>query len=285
MKTLMAGMALALGMSVYFTLPAAAEEKAEPKAVVLVERIQDLNLTDDQEDKIADIQKEHRPKMQAAAKELAAVVKEEVEEVQGVLTAEQKEKLQTRKEERRERRGACLAQRFARLGELDLTEGEIAKINEIRTEFRPTLEKAMKNLHGLLSDEQKQARETALKAGKRRREVLAALNLTAEQKEKAAGVFKEIGTIVREELEKIRDVLSEEQKAKLAELKSERRERVRDRRAHRIATHKDLNLTEEQREKIAAIRTKYRPKVHEAGNKLRATVREEVQAILAVLKG
>jgi Spy/CpxP family protein refolding chaperone len=59
---------------------------------------------------------------------------------------------------------------------------------------------------------------------------------------------------------------------------------VRDWKAHRIANLKELNLTEEQRTQIADIRKEFRPKVHEAGNKLRATVREEAQEILTVLK-
>jgi Spy/CpxP family protein refolding chaperone len=54
--------------------------------------------------------------------------------------------------------------------------------------------------------------------------------------------------------------------------------------AHRIANLKDLNLTDEQKTKIADIRKECRPKVHEAGNKLRAIVREEVEAIVAVIK-
>jgi hypothetical protein len=36
---------------------------------------------------------------------------------------------------------------------------------------------------------------------------------------------------------------------------------------------------------LAAIRKEYRGKVHEAGNKLRTVIREEVEAIVAVLKG
>jgi Spy/CpxP family protein refolding chaperone len=47
----------------------------------------------------------------------------------------------------------------------------------------------------------------------------------------------------------------------------------------------DLSLTDEQEANIADIRKEYRPKVQEAGNKLRATVREEVEAIVAVIKG
>ena len=46
----------------------------------------------------------------------------------------------------------------------------------------------------------------------------------------------------------------------------------------------DLQLSDGQEAKIADIRKECRPKVHEAGNKLRATVREEVEAIVAVLK-
>jgi Spy/CpxP family protein refolding chaperone len=279
MKSLMAVVALAVGISVY--TPALAEEKADQKEVGLAARIQDLNLTDEQ---IADIRKEYRPKVQEAGKELAAVVKEEVGKVSGVLTAEQKEKLAAAKEERKENRAEGLAERIAHLGQLDLTDGEIAKIEDIRKEYRPKIEKVIKELQGLLTDDQKKAREEALKAGKKRREVLESLKMTDEQKVKVQTVCKEVGTLVREEMEKIRDVLSEEQKAKLLDLKEERKEQVRDHMACRIANLKDLNLTEEQKTQIADIRKEYRPKVQEAGNKLRANVREEVEAILAVIK-
>jgi len=68
-------------------------------------------------------------------------------------------------------------------------------------------------------------------------------------------------------------------------LKEERKERVRDRWACRVANLSDLNLTDEQKTKIAEIRQEYRPKVHEAGNKLRAAAREEVAQILGVVRG
>jgi Spy/CpxP family protein refolding chaperone len=139
-------------------------------------------------------------------------------------------------------------------------------------------------MQDLLTDEQKKARQDALQAGKRRREVLESLNLTDEQRQKVQTVGKEVATLVREEMEKIRGVLSAEQKQTLQELREERRERVRDRLAHRIANLKDLNLTDEQKAKNSGIRKEYRPKVHQAGNKLRTTIREEVEAILAVLK-
>jgi Spy/CpxP family protein refolding chaperone len=143
----------------------------------------------------------------------------------------------------------------------------------------------MKDLQGLLTDDQNKARQEALTAGKKNREVLEALKLTGDQKEKVQAVGKEVATLVREEMEKIRDVLSAEQNEKLTDLKEERKERVRDRMAHRIAEHKELNLTEDQKTKIADVRKEYRPKVHEAGNKHRGAVREEVEAIVAVIKG
>jgi hypothetical protein len=62
-------------------------------------------------------------------------------------------------------------------------------------------------------------------------------------------------------------------------------ERVRDRWACRVANLSDLNLTDEQKTKIAEIRQECRPRVHEAGNNLRAAAREEVAQILAVIKG
>ena len=73
MRTLMGVVALAVGVSVYAALPAAAEEKAAEKpGEALAARIQDLNLTDEQEAKIAEIRKECRPEVQKAAKELAS---------------------------------------------------------------------------------------------------------------------------------------------------------------------------------------------------------------------
>jgi Spy/CpxP family protein refolding chaperone len=285
MRTLMAAVALAVGVSAYAALPAAAQDKADQRAAgVLAERIQDLNLTDEQEAKIADIRKEYRPKVQEAAKELGTVVKDEVEKARAVLTPEQRTKLAAEKEERKEFRAERLAERIAHVEELDLTDDEVAKFAEIRKECRPKIEKAMEGLNGLLTDDQKKAREEGLKAGKKRREILASLHLTNDQKAKVEAVCKEVRALLREELEKMRDVLTESQKEKLEEFKDERKDRVRDRKAHAIASFKELNLTDEQKTKLMDIRKEYRPKVHEAGNKLRATVREEVEAILAVLK-
>jgi Spy/CpxP family protein refolding chaperone len=124
-----------------------------------------------------------------------------------------------------------------------------------------------------------------LKAGKPRREILASLNLTDDQKKIVMAACKDLCAAVKEEVEKIKDVLTEAQQAKLQELREERKEHVRDRMAHRVANFDDLKLTDDQKNKLADIRKEYRPRVHEAGNKLRATVRDEMEAILAVIKG
>ena len=282
MRTLSAALTLVLAMSVGAAW--AGDKENGVQVTILVEKIQDLQLTDAQEAKIADIRKECRPKVQEAAKELDALVKEEVEKIRDVLTAEQKQKLQELREERKEHRQQCVAHTIASLKEMDLTEAEMTKIGDIRDEYRPKMEKVVKALEGLLTDAQRKARAEALDAGKNHREVLAALNLTDEQKEKVVNVAKEVRTLVREEMEKIRDVLTEEQKQKLQELREERKEQVRDRRAHRIENLKELNLTDEQKTKIGDIRKEYRPKVHEASNKLRAAVREEMEQIAAVIK-
>jgi Spy/CpxP family protein refolding chaperone len=279
---------LALGLAVAFGVaPRSTGAKEEPTGpdAKFTERLQDINLTDAQETKIAEIRKEHDPKVQEAAKELANVVKEEVDKCRDVLTDQQREKLKGWKDARAEHRENCVSHRFAHLQNFDLTDTEMAKIGEIRKEYRPKIRKSMEGLHGLLTDDQKKTREDALKAGKKRKEVLEALALTADQKEKLEAICKEIGGFVREEMEKIRDVLTEEQKQKLADIKEERKERVRDRMAHAIANFTDLSLTADQVGKITDIRKEYRPKVHEAGNKLRGAVRDELEAVVNVIKG
>jgi Spy/CpxP family protein refolding chaperone len=286
MRTLGTVLALAAVLAVVPRLAAQQQARRQRggQGEGLAPHIQDLNLTEEQEAKIADIRKEYRPKVEEAAKELGTLIKEEVEKVRQVLTPVQHQQLQAFHEEHKERRLEGLAERIAHLRQLDLTDAEISQMQEIRKEYQPKIVKAMEGLRGILTDEQKKARAEAVKAGKKRAEVVASLNLTDEQKEKVAAVCKDVGTLVREELEKMRDVLSAEQQEKLAVLKDERHDRVRDRMACAIANSRELHLTDEQKSKIAAIRTDFRPKVQEAGNKLRATVRQEVEAIVAVLK-
>jgi Spy/CpxP family protein refolding chaperone len=271
---------LTLLVAMLATVPLAAQERR----AALVERIQELNLTDEQEAKIAEIQKAGRPKVEAAGKALAAVAKEEVDKAMAILTPHQKEKLTASKEDRKELRAEGVSERLARLEELDLSDAQIAQLEAVRKECRPELAKAIEGLRGLLTPEQRKAREEALASGKKHREVLAALNLTPEQKEKVGAACKECCTAIKGELEKIKDALTAQEKEKLADLRDERKENVRDRRVHRIANLRELELTPEQQAKLTAIRTEYRPKVHDAGNALRAAVRDELQSIVGVLR-
>jgi Spy/CpxP family protein refolding chaperone len=272
-------------LSVIVVMWAPSKVSAQGVRERVAERVQDLNLTDEQEARVAEIRKTFRPKVQQAIKELGDVVNEEVKKVRAVLTPEQQTKLAGLKEERQERRAESLGERLAHLHEMDLTGAEMDRIAEIRKEYHPRIVKAMEGLHGLLSAEQRTAREEALKAGKRRSEMLAALKLKGDQKTKVEAVCKEVCSLVHAEMEKIRDVLSESQKATLQDFAKERREHVRDRRAHRIANLKELNLTEAQVSQLTEIRKQYRPRVHEGGNRLRATVREEVEQIIRAIKG
>src|SRR3974377_2214784 len=59
-----------------------------------------------------------------------------------------------------------LAARIAHLRALELTEDEMAKIEEIRNEYCPKIVQALEGLKGTLTPEQAKVREDALKAGK-----------------------------------------------------------------------------------------------------------------------
>jgi Spy/CpxP family protein refolding chaperone len=269
--------------------PASATDRAQDQSPdnqgnVLAVSIQDIELTDDQEAQINAIRKEYRPKIEEDAKELKSLAKEEVDQIRNVLTPEQKPKIQALVEQRREFREESLANRIAGLKELDLTEAELAKITEIRQEYRPKMEQAVKQLEGLLTDAQKQAREQALKADKPRREVVKALNLTPDQKTELQNVAKNLKDLVGNELAKIQGVLTSEQRETLQDLRSERRELVRDQLAHQIANLRDLNVTQQQKDSLMNIRQEFRPKIQEAGNQLRTEIGEEIGKIVAVLK-
>jgi len=287
MKALSIVSTMALTMSVcagLFVARAAQQERRQGARAALAERIQDLNLTDEQETRIADIRKECRPKVQEAGRALADVVRDEVEEIRTLLNPGQKRSIQVLREELSGRRSDSLAERMAHLGELDLTDNEMMKIGDIRDEYRPKIRAALKQLVGTLTDDQKKARDDALKAGKKRSEVKESLNLSAEQKEKLESVGKELRALVGEEMEKVRDVCATEQQERFQTLREETGQNVRDRLAWRISNLKELNLSEEQVSKISDIRKEFRPKVHEAGNALRAAIREELEKILAVIK-
>jgi hypothetical protein len=249
----------------------------------LAEGIHDLELTDEQEADIANIQKEYEPKVQDAANKVAAIIKEEMDHVQAVLTSQQKQLLlQALKEHRKEHRVEDLAQRIAHLKDLHLTDTELAKIEEIRGEYCPKIMKAMERLKGFLTDEQRTAREEGFKAGQTRTEVLASLNLTDEQRRKMSAVCKELATFVSQELKKIRDVLT---RPAFRAIKEEGKGLLQDQVALLTLNCRDLHLTAEQKMKITGIAKTFRPRIYDLDNKLRVIVKEELDTIIAVLEG
>jgi Spy/CpxP family protein refolding chaperone len=260
------------------------EETQDERTKMLVVTIQDIELTSDQESRIAAIRKEYGTKIKEDAKELKTLATQQLDRIRNVFTPEQRTKIQQIIAERREFKVESLAHTIASLQELDLTEAELTKIAEIRKEFRPRMEATVKQLDDLLTDAQKKARAEALKAGKTRREVLQALNLTSEQKTELDNIANELKDLVGNEVAKIRGVLTAGQRETLQDLRAERREMVRDRLAHQIANLRDLNLTDEQKATLMEIRQEYRPKIHELGNRLRTAIGEEVGKIVAVLK-
>jgi len=259
-------------------------QRAQRAREAFAERIQDMDLSDEQEAKIAEVSKEFRPKIEPQAKELASLVQEEVGKIQAILTPAQKEMLKNRKDDRAERRSESLAERLAHLEDLDFSAAEMAKLAEIRKNSRPEIAKALERMKGTLSDDQKKARAEALDSGKKHSEVITALKLTDEQKEKLTAAGKEVRAQIREDLEKLRGILTTEQREKVVEFRQERREDARDHLASAIENSQDLNLTDEQKKQIAAIRQEYRPKIHAAGDKLRAQVRDELAAVVAAIR-
>lgn len=254
------------------------------KAKEFVVAIQDIELTDAQEAQIEAIRKEYRPKNEAYAKELKNLLTTEVDQIRNLLTPEQRPKVREIMEARRDFKEESLAHKIAALKELDLTDSELAAIAEIRNEFRAKSEATVHQLEGLLTDAQKQTREEAIAAGKTRKQVLQALNFSSEQKTKLENIAKELKDLVGNELSKIRGALTAEQKEMLQDLRAERKEMVRDRVAHQIANFQQLNLTQQQKDGLMKIRQEFRPKIQEAGNRLRASIGEEVGKIVAVLK-
>jgi Spy/CpxP family protein refolding chaperone len=266
------------------TAPEAQEESQDGQRKLLVVTIQDIDLTDEQEARIAAIRKEYGPKIKDEAKELKELATEELDKIRNVFTPEQRQKVQQIIAERKEFKVESLAHTLANLKELDLTEAELKKIAEIRKEYRPRMDETLKQLDNLLTEPQKKAREEALKAKKTRRDVLQALNLSSEQTAELEAVAKELKNLVGNEAAKIRDVLTEGQKEKLQDARSERREMVRDHLAHQIANLRELNLTDEQKATLMEIRQEFRPKIQELGNNLRTSIGEEVTKIVNVIK-
>lgn len=104
---------------------------------------------------------------------------------------------------------------------LQLTEEQKKQVAALNKEYGPKLAALRKQSNELLTDDQKAARkEAAAKAkaeGKPPRTALAAVELTAEQKEQQAKIKKEVAGIQKEVRGKFLALLTDEQKKQLRE--------------------------------------------------------------------
>jgi activator of HSP90 ATPase len=108
--------------------------------------------------------------------------------------------------------------------ELDLTEEQKAKADEVREALGPKMKQAFEKLQEILTDEQteaiKEAAEKAKAAGKKDRALFQAIEssikLTDDQKEKKAKVDKQLLKLQRQMMRQLRGILTPEQKETLA---------------------------------------------------------------------
>jgi Spy/CpxP family protein refolding chaperone len=116
---------------------------------------------------------------------------------------------------------------------LNLTDDQKAKLEEIKKEYGPKLKEAGQKMETILTPEQKKARQEAAKAAKQagksreevQKEAQAAMNVTDEQKAKMADARKAIGALQKEVHEKVMSILTPEQKAQLEQVNKERKHR------------------------------------------------------------
>jgi Spy/CpxP family protein refolding chaperone len=115
---------------------------------------------------------------------------------------------------------------------LCLTDEQKAKVETLKKEYTPKLKEAWQKVDGVLTDEQKKARnevfKTAREANKRGPEVWrdaqAAMKLTDEQKAKMDTARKDMRALGKEAREKVMAVLTPEQQEKVKKEMEEHRQ-------------------------------------------------------------
>jgi hypothetical protein len=112
---------------------------------------------------------------------------------------------------------------------VEWTEEQQQKIKELQKEFAPKVLEASKKMEGMLTAEQKKARDEAVKAakeaGKKPQEIIAAvqeaINLTDDQKKQVEQVKEEMQAAQKEFFQKVMGLLTPEQKQALREKQKE----------------------------------------------------------------
>lgn len=110
--------------------------------------------------------------------------------------------------------------------EITLTEEQKAKVAELEKEYGPKMKELREKLDKVMTDEQKKARQAVLKEareqgkdGKKGKElqkaVKDAMKLSDEQQKQYDEIDKQLVALRQEILEKVKPILTDEQKAKL----------------------------------------------------------------------
>jgi Spy/CpxP family protein refolding chaperone len=193
--------------------------------------------------------------------------------------------------------GLMMFERLETMKGLNLTDDQKAKLDALKKEYGPKLKEAQAKTDGILTADQKKARDEAIKeaqtSGKRGREVWegvqAAMKLTDEQKTKMAEARREMGPLGRQVREKIMAILTPEQK----EILQKERPRMGGAAPARGPMGgpmgrdggmlRGLNLTEDQQAKVKQIREEYGPKLRDAQGgamSLRKEMHDKIMAIL-----
>lgn len=126
-----------------------------------------------------------------------------------------------------------MIERLANVKGLNLTDDQKTKLEALKKEYQPKNKEARAKLDSIVTDEQKKARDEAMKAakaaGKKGREVFeagrAAMKFTDEQKTKMQEAFKAMGELRKEINGKVMNVLTPEQKDLLKKMRPPRKER------------------------------------------------------------
>jgi len=120
--------------------------------------------------------------------------------------------------------------RVERVKDLNLTDGQKAKLAELKKEYAPKLKKANEKLDDVLTAEQKKARDEAMKAAREahkrgpeaRDAAITAMKLTDAQKAKRTDIRKAIDALDKEISDKVNKLLTTEQQDVLKKARANR---------------------------------------------------------------
>lgn len=124
--------------------------------------------------------------------------------------------------------GSPISRLTAAIDKLDLTSDQKEKIADLKKEYEPKFKELRGKMTELLTDDQKKAlkegqkkiQEATDQQGRREamQDLRSAVTLTSDQQAKMREIGRKVQPLVQEATQKLRDVLTDEQKTKLQEL-------------------------------------------------------------------